>query len=260
KAQELKLYLTKDERARLRRNRRAAEQKEQRDRIKLGLEAPEPPRVRPSTLVRAMGDKMLTNPTKTAMDIQAQIDARQKKHEEANAARQLTKEQRYEKEVKKRELDAEKQLMAAVYRVKNLDKSKLYQSKVLSSAKERGLTGIALVNKDMQLVVVEGGAGAQREFRRVMLRRIDWKRPPPPRNASQSGDTVDTGIDNAGDSGNGSSLANWIDKASHCALVWHGAVPHRSELGDFKIKNCATASYARSILERASVAHYWDAA
>lgn len=79
-----------------------------------------------------------------------------RQHEDANASRKLTKDQRREKKVKKIKEDLTLGVHVSVYRVKNLSNpSKKF--KVETNANQLFMTGIVVLHKDCNVVLVEGG-------------------------------------------------------------------------------------------------------
>ncbi len=61
----------------------------------------------------------------------------------------------------------------AVFRVRNLsDPQKKF--KVETNANQLFLTGIVVLHKDCNVVVVEGGPKQQKKYRRLMMHRIKW--------------------------------------------------------------------------------------
>uniref|UniRef100_A0AAQ6IKT6 U4/U6 small nuclear ribonucleoprotein Prp3 n=1 Tax=Anabas testudineus TaxID=64144 RepID=A0AAQ6IKT6_ANATE len=97
----LGVYLTKKEQKKLRRQTRREGQKEMQEKVRLGLMPPPEPKVRISNLMRVLGTEAVQDPTKVEAHVRAQMAKRQKAHEEANAARKLTAEQRKEKKFKR---------------------------------------------------------------------------------------------------------------------------------------------------------------
>uniref|UniRef100_A0A672LWB0 U4/U6 small nuclear ribonucleoprotein Prp3 n=1 Tax=Sinocyclocheilus grahami TaxID=75366 RepID=A0A672LWB0_SINGR len=114
----LGVYLTKKEQKKLRRQTRREAQKELQEKVRLGLMPPPEPKVRISNLMRVLGTEAVQDPTKVEAHVRAQMAKRQKAHEEANAARKLTAEQRKEKKVKKLKEDLSHGVHIAVYRYK----------------------------------------------------------------------------------------------------------------------------------------------
>uniref|UniRef100_A0A3B4F4R5 U4/U6 small nuclear ribonucleoprotein Prp3 n=1 Tax=Pundamilia nyererei TaxID=303518 RepID=A0A3B4F4R5_9CICH len=170
----LGVYLTKKEQKKLRRQTRREGQKELQEKVRLGLMPPPEPKVRISNLMRVLGTEAVQDPTKVEAHVRAQMAKRQKAHEEANAARKLTAEQRKEKKVKKLKEDLTNGVHIAVYRIRNLQNpSKKF--KVEANANQLYLTGTVVLHKDVNIVVVEGGPKSQKKFKRLMMHRIKWE-------------------------------------------------------------------------------------
>lgn len=72
--------------------------------------------LRISNLMRVLGTEAVQDPTKIEAHVKAQMAKRQKAHEEANASRRLTDEQRREKRVRKIQEDTSLGVVVAVYR------------------------------------------------------------------------------------------------------------------------------------------------
>ena len=77
-------------------------------------------------------------------------------HEEANAARKLTPEQRKAKKLRKLKEDLSCGVHVTVYRVRNLSNQAI-KFKVDMNAQQYHLTGCVILYHDVNLVVVEGG-------------------------------------------------------------------------------------------------------
>lgn len=60
-----------------------------------------------------------------------------------------------------------------VYRVKDLSDPAV-KFKLEANSNQLHMTGIVLLYKDLNVVVVEGGPKQQRKFKRLMLNRIKW--------------------------------------------------------------------------------------
>ncbi|MBV98655.1 U4/U6 small nuclear ribonucleoprotein Prp3, partial [Eschrichtius robustus] len=112
----LGVYLTKKEQKKLRRQTRREAQKELQEKVRLGLMPPPEPKVRISNLMRVLGTEAVQDPTKVEAHVRAQMAKRQKAHEEANAARKLTAEQRKVKKIKKLKEDISQGVHISVYR------------------------------------------------------------------------------------------------------------------------------------------------
>uniref|UniRef100_A0A8C7NM97 U4/U6 small nuclear ribonucleoprotein Prp3 n=1 Tax=Oncorhynchus mykiss TaxID=8022 RepID=A0A8C7NM97_ONCMY len=181
----LGVYLTKKEQKKLRRQTRREGQKELQEKVRLGLMPPPEPKVRISNLMRVLGTEAVQDPTKVEAHVRAQMAKRQKAHEEANAARKLTTEQRKEKKVKKLKEDLSLGVHISVYRIRNLH-NPAKKFKVEANANQLYLTGTVVLHRDVNMVVVEGGPKAQKKFKRLMLSRIKWEE----HNSKRDGENV----------------------------------------------------------------------
>ncbi|XP_051576909.1 U4/U6 small nuclear ribonucleoprotein Prp3-like [Myxocyprinus asiaticus] len=236
----LGVYLTKKEQKKLRRQTRREAQKEMQEKVRLGLMPPPEPKVRISNLMRVLGTEAVQDPTKVEAHVRAQMAKRQKAHEEANAARKLTAEQRKEKKVKKLKEDLSHGVHITVYRIRNLH-NPAKKFKVEANANQLYLTGTVVLHKDVNIVVVEGGPKAQKKFKRLMLNRIKWDEPNSKRDEPEGSDDEGT------------------RKNNKCTLVWEGTAKERS-YGEIKFKQCPTESMAREHFKKHGTEHYWDLA
>ncbi|XP_013415095.1 U4/U6 small nuclear ribonucleoprotein Prp3 isoform X3 [Lingula anatina] len=232
------VYLTKKERKKLRRQNRGEAQKELTEKIRLGLLPPPEPKVRMANLMRVLGTEAVQDPTKVEAHVRAQMAKRQKVHEETNAARKLTEEQRREKKMKKLKEDTSLGVHIALYRVNNLN-NPAKKFKIEANCKQLFMTGIVVLYRDCNVVVVEGGPKQQKKFKRLMLRRIKWNED----NKASKDDDKD----------------NDEKTENKCVLVWEGTAMNRS-FGDIKFKACPTESFAREQFKKTGVEQYWDLA
>ncbi|XP_038624858.1 U4/U6 small nuclear ribonucleoprotein Prp3 isoform X2 [Tachyglossus aculeatus] len=238
----LGVYLTKREQKKLRRQTRREAQKELQEKVRLGLMPPPEPKVRISNLMRVLGTEAVQDPTKVEAHVRAQMAKRQKAHEEANAARKLTAEQRKVKKVKKLKEDVSQGVHIAVYRVRNLS-NPAKKFKIEANAGQLYLSGVVVLHKDVNVVVVEGGPKAQKKFKRLMLHRIKWDEQTP----NTKGDDEDESDEES------------VKKTNKCALVWEGTAKERS-FGEMKFKQCPTENMAREHFKKHGAEHYWDLA
>ncbi|KAM9806876.1 U4/U6 small nuclear ribonucleoprotein Prp3 isoform 1-T2 [Syngnathus typhle] len=234
----LGVYLTKKEQKKLRRQTRREGQKEVQEKVRLGLMPPPEPKVRISNLMRVLGTEAVQDPTKVEAHVRAQMAKRQKAHEEANAARKLTAEQRKEKKVKKLKEDLSGGVHISVYRIRNLQ-NPAKKFKVEANANQLYLTGTVVLHKDVNLVVVEGGPKSQKKFKKLMMHRVKWQEHNSKRDDPDGDD--DTRRNNK------------------CWLIWEGTAKDRS-YGDIKFKQCPTENMAREHFKKHGTEHYWDLA
>lgn len=94
-------------------------------------------------------------------------------HEEANASRKLTGEQKKQKKIKKVREDTTLGVYVSVYRVLNLN-NPAKKFKVEANIKQLLMTGVVVLYKNVNVVVVEGGPKQQNKFKRLMLQRVKW--------------------------------------------------------------------------------------
>lgn len=110
------LKLTKREMKKMRKQRRMGEMQDKQDRQKMGLIPPDAPKVRLANLMRVLTSDAVQDPTKVEKKVRREVAMRKKGHEEMNAERKLTDEQRREKvEVKKHE-EERKGLFGAAFK------------------------------------------------------------------------------------------------------------------------------------------------
>ncbi|XP_070767828.1 U4/U6 small nuclear ribonucleoprotein Prp3 [Enoplosus armatus] len=234
----LGVYLTKKEQKKLRRQTRREGQKEVQEKVRLGLMPPPEPKVRISNLMRVLGTEAVQDPTKVEAHVRAQMAKRQKAHEEANAARKLTSEQRKEKKVKKLKEDITDGVHIAVYRIRNLQ-NPAKKFKVEANANQLYLTGTVVLHRDVNLVVVEGGPKSQKKFKRLMMHRIKWEEHNSKRDDPDGDDDT--------------------KRNNKCYLIWEGTAKERS-FGEMKFKQCPTENMAREHFKKHGTEHYWDLA
>lgn len=82
----------------MRRQRRQAELEDKRDRQKMGLLPPDPPKVRLANLMKVLTSDAVQDPTKVEAKVRKEVAMRAHKHEKDNQERKLTAEERREKE------------------------------------------------------------------------------------------------------------------------------------------------------------------
>ncbi|ETN04700.1 hypothetical protein PPTG_14507 [Phytophthora nicotianae INRA-310] len=234
------LMLTAAERKKIRRQNRADREKEKQDKIALGLLPPPEPKVKLSNMMRVLSEQAVADPSAIERKVRDQIAQREKNHEMRNLARKLTPEERREKKLRKIKEDAAGDIHVALFKVPDLSNPQ-HRFKVDVNAQQYHLTGGVLICKDsnINMVVVEGGKKAIKQYTKLMMRRIDWNGA---REAEQESDSED---EDAAKRGNG------------CLLVWQGVVA-RKAFNNFRFQECRTSATARKVMEAKNVVHYWD--
>lgn len=272
---ELRLMLTKDEARKLRRQRRAETQREQREMIATGLMAAPPPKVKLSNVVRVLGAEAGNDPTKVERAVRAQIEGRREKHEAENEARRKTPEERREKKREKRENDKKAGLWAGVFKVGSAIEDASVRYKIGVNAAQNDMTGTLLLNEQCNIVVVEGGAKALRRYKKLMLRRIDWRSST---RVKKEENVLENSVKKEEDSiaGRGKVKMEDVtksddkkaisaededgednDKGAECVLVWEGEIGSASFDG-FTTARVKAEGACRSLFKRHGVEHYWD--
>jgi len=237
---QLQIFLTKKERKKIRMQRRRADEKEKQEKIRLGLIPPPPPKVKISNLMRVLASEAVQDPTKVEAHVRAQMAQRQKAHEQANAERKLTPEERKAKKIKKLQEDTSLGVYVAVYRLRDLsDPAKKF--KVDKNAQQFFATGAAVLVKNTNLVIFEAGPKAQKKLKRLMLHRIKWEEDEIDKRKKKKHHIQSDG------------------RMNKCSLVWEGTNKERN-FKDWSMKQFQTEIQAREFLKKYGIEHYWDIA
>jgi U4/U6 small nuclear ribonucleoprotein PRP3 len=229
------VYLTKDERRRLRRQARRERHQEQMDKIAAGLIPPPPPKLRLSNMMRVLGDKAVADPSKLEAYVREQVAQRQRAHEARNAATKLTPQEKWGKiQAKRAEDEASGPPQVVVFFVADLhtppELAAANRFKLDANAQKLGVTGCVVATKPQgndgtarrcNLVVAEGGAKAVLRFEKQVGR---------------------------------------IPFPGGAHKVWAGQVARKAFVKRLEFHDVSSAPEARSVLERHGVPHYWDAA
>ncbi|KAF8180386.1 small nuclear ribonucleoprotein hPrp3 [Pholiota molesta] len=260
------LMLTKKERKKMRKLRRKEELQDKRDRIRMGLLPPDPPKVRLVNMMKVLTSDAVQDPTRVEARVRREVAMRKHTHEKMNAERKLTDEQRREKVEIKKANEEKKGIHGAVYKVLILS-DPAHQFKVRKNADQLNLTGVCIFNPSFNLIYVEGGPKFMRNYKNLMMNRIAWTEAARPRGAEDveldtgdadeaeagpSADVKGKGKAQEGD-GTGRSLED-----NKCFLVWEGSLRDR-EFSAFKAKSCPTDREAREFLGD-RLKGYWDVA
>ena len=245
------MYLTTNEQKKLRRMRRAADLKDLQTKIRLGLEPPPEPKVKRGNMMRVMGEQAIADPTAMEMKVEAQIQQRHDDHVTANEERKLSKEQRLAKLTANQEKDAQKALYLCVFKINTLASGK-HRYQIDIHGKQHALTGITLFNPELNLVVIEGGGHAIKEFKKLMLHRIKWQENALPTEKQAEKQASEPqwlkSIDGQGNAKDHS--------ANKCILIFEGEIKQRS-FHKWGSRVCETAGEARETLGRAKLDSLW---
>lgn len=100
----------------MRKRRRQAELQDKRDRIRMGLIPPDPPKVRLANLMKVLTSDAVQDPTRVEARVRREVAMRKHGHEKMNAERKLTDEQRREKVETKKVEEEKKGIYGAVFK------------------------------------------------------------------------------------------------------------------------------------------------
>lgn len=175
------MYLTKQERKKIKRRKRMEKEKEKQDKIRLGLMKPPPPKVKLANMMRVLGNEAIADPSRTEKDVKKSIAERLRNHLARNEGKKLTKEMKTEKILKKLKRDSAIECRVAVFRIEDLS-NRSHKFKVDKNAQQLALHGVCLFSDKKtglnlpSIVVVEGGPKAIKKYKKLMLRRIKWEK------------------------------------------------------------------------------------
>ena len=248
------MFLTPKEQAKLRRQRRMADLKEQQAKVRLGLEPAPPPKVKKSNLMRVLGEEAVKDPTAVEARVNREIADRFQKHMDTNEARRLTKDQKHEKLATQQASDAARGIHAAVFKIDSLANGR-HRFKISKNAEQNALTGICILHPKFCLVIVEGGQVSMKFYKKLMLNRIDW--------------TENSGSNQARE-GNQEALASWLSAEDEkgnikdlslntCTLIWEGEQKSRA-FRKWGSKVCETDKEAKDALSRQKMDSFWTLA
>ncbi|KAL3774135.1 hypothetical protein ACHAW5_002094 [Stephanodiscus triporus] len=266
------LHLTKAERKRHRKLRRAERLRETQDMQAAGLVPPPEPRLTLANYMKVLGDQAILDPSRMEAAVVSQIQGRKLKHERMNAERKLTKEQRAARHARKLEEDTSQSVCVALFYVKDMGHP-YHRTKVDLNAQQNGITGGVLecehgVGGGMALVVAEGGERAVKRYTRLMTVRMRWKGEDfyEDEEDEDDGEGKDLMVgDDEGDDDAGGGAKAKVEKRkkfnpnNECELIWSGMAIKRA-FHSFMFQNAESSVLARKILEAKGVAHYWDLA
>mmetsp|Transcript_20210 Transcript_20210/g.42069 ORF Transcript_20210/g.42069 Transcript_20210/m.42069 type:complete len:807 (+) Transcript_20210:124-2544(+) len=263
------LHLTKAERKRHRKLRRAERLREQQDLQAAGLLPPPEPRLTLSNYMKVLGDQAVLDPSKMEARVVEQIQARKRKHEKMNEERKLTKEEKAAKHARKLQEDTSRAVKVALFWVRDMSHP-YHRAKVDLNAQQNSITGGVLECEvpELALVVAEGGEKAIKRYTRLMTVRMRWKG-----EDFYVSDEEDDDMENVGENGMAAAASGGSDDQAQpqqqkpkkfnpnneCELIWTGMAMKRA-FHSFMFQSAANSTVARKILEAKKVAHYWDLA
>merc|ERR1712048_1321814 len=238
------MHLTPKERKKLRRLKRQERTQEIRDKIKMGILQPPPPKVKMSNLMRVLGDEAIADPSAVERKVRNQVEQRRKEHEQRNEARKLPAEERKAKKKQKWMAEQEPVTGVLVFKIKDLA-NKRHLFKIDMNAQQFHLTGCCIGCPGVaNIVIVEGGPRASKRYKKLMTRRIKWTE-------DQTKDDDDD--DNSDDEENVTAPK----LQDHCVLIWEGVVKQRN-FKNWKVTHARSEAEARKTLADRGSEHYWE--
>ena len=246
------LPLTAREAAKVRRQRRMENLKEEQAKIRLGLVPAPPPKVKLGNLMRVLGEEAVRDPTKVEAQVREQVAAREKAHVDMNEDRKLTKEEQHTKLAAKQAQDVAKGVHISVYRIDNLSNGR-HRFKINKNAEQQSLVGLCLISPNFSLVIVEGGVHSVAAYKKLMLNRIDWTENSAPNAVIREG--------------NKEALAGWLRAeddsgqlkdltANRCQLVFEGEEKAKG-FRRWGSKIVETDKDAMDVLRKAKMENFW---
>lgn len=247
------MRLTSKEQAKLRRQRRMADLKEEQAKIRLGLVPAPPPKIKKGNLMRVLGEEAVKDPTAVEARVNREIADRHAKHMETNEERKLTKEQRHEKLARNQEKDVAKGIRILVFRVNSLANGQ-HRFKIHKNAEQHDLKGIVIMHPKQNLIVVEGGEHSIQQYKKLMLNRIDWTENAPSRDRSAANDNTRDWLKAEDEKGDLKDLA-----LNKCELLFEGEVKSQA-FHAFKSRVVESDAAARQVLSRVKLENLWSKA
>lgn len=172
-AVELKaMYLTSREQAKLRRQRRMADLKEHQMKVRLGMEPPDPPKVKRGNMMRVLGEEAVKDPTAVEARVNREIAERAQHHTDMNEERKLSKEARHEKVEAQKAADVSHGVILTVFKIDSLANGAHF-FKVQKNMEQIGGVGLILSSPKFTLVLCEAGQRGTQLYKKLILNRID---------------------------------------------------------------------------------------
>lgn len=167
-----KVYLTKNEQKKIRRNRRKLLREEKETRVKLGVDPKPEPKVRLSNMMSVYEhNSNIVDPTKWEQTVKEQVESRRQKHIQEN-------ENRHKEALelrKSKKADESSNIYCQVFRFKKLTNPKI-RYKIKMNASQLGLKGTCLRIGDQGsgIIIIVGKEKSCRFFNKLVTKRIKW--------------------------------------------------------------------------------------
>jgi U4/U6 small nuclear ribonucleoprotein PRP3 len=212
-----------------------------------------PPKIKKGNLMRVLGEEAVKDPTAVEARVNREIADRHAHHMETNEERKLTKEQRHEKLAKNQEKDVAKGVHMLVFKVNSLANGQ-HRFKISKNAEQYNLKGLVVMHPKQNLIIVEGGEHSIKQYKKLMLNRIDWAENAPPRDKGAHYDNLKDWLRAEDEKGELKDLA-----LNKCQLLFEGE--EKTQIFHaFKSRACETDAEARQALSRAKLESFWNMA
>ncbi|AET40329.1 U4/U6-U5 snRNP complex subunit PRP3 Ecym_5592 [Eremothecium cymbalariae DBVPG len=168
-----KVYLTKMEQRKIRRNQRKIIRQEKEEKVRLGLEPKPTPKVKLSNMMHTFeNDNSLQDPTKWEQLVKQQVDARNKKHLQMNEQRH--QEAKAKKAAAQQTLKQQEGNVCRIYRFTTLQNPKI-RYKISVNAKQLHLKGCCLhIQEGLGIIITIGTEKSSKFFQKLVTSRIQW--------------------------------------------------------------------------------------
>ncbi len=247
------MYLTKSEQAKLRRQRRMENLKEQQAKVRLGLEPPEAPKVKLKNMMMVLGSDAVKDPTAVEARVRKEVAERAEKHDQMNEDRKLTKEEKNEKLEQKMAQDEAKGVYLAVFKIDSLANGR-QRFKIGKNAEQMGCRGLCVMSRSQSLVLIETGAHSLKAYKKLMLNRIDW---------------TENSVPNSKKEGNAKALAEFLENEqdgvlkdlspNKCQLIFEGQQKEH-QFRKWGTKVVESDKEAMDLLDRTKMGSFWTLA
>jgi U4/U6 small nuclear ribonucleoprotein PRP3 len=140
-----------------------------------------------------------------------------------------------------------------VFKVNSLANGQ-HRFKVSKNAEQNNLQGLVIMHPKQSLIIVEGGEHSIKQYKKLMLNRIDWAENTPPRDRGTQDDGLKEWLKAEDEKGELKDLT-----LNKCRLLFEGEVKSQA-FHAFKSRVCETDAEARHALSRAKLESFWNMA
>ena len=258
-ANTVKAYLTQEERDKLRRMKSKAKEEDMQNKIRLGLMQPPPPRIKMKNIMRVLGQEAVAGPSAVEQAARAQAAQRVQEHEQRNAERKLSPEERRQKHIAKwtKPLQFTDVIKVSAYVVFCPITGK-ERFKICKNAEQLHLGGLLVDSKlpsgapdQPSLVVVEGTRRAVKRFDRLMLKRINWA------SIDNSDAEMKDEEDSEDDEDEEHEDSSAVKKSGKCVRIFHGT-ESKQKLSKWTYMEMKNLPDGLDLIAQKGCSHFWE--